>query len=183
MKLPPDAKLVFQGKIFGVYQWEQEMFDGSYETFEVLKRPDTVEVIATSGERIYLTHQSQPNKHDYYGLLGGRVDKGEEPHAAAKRELLEESGMISESWELFKSYQPVHKIDWSIHTYIAKNCKKVSEQKLDAGEKIEVQECNFEEFIEIVLSEKYWGTELALDILRMKDNGTLESFKHMLVSP
>jgi ADP-ribose pyrophosphatase len=179
-KIPPEAKCVFQGKIFSVYHWQQEMFDGSFETFEMLKRPDTVEVIATNGERIFITHQSQPNKHDYFSLLGGRVDEGEEPLAAAKRELLEESGMTSDSWELYKEYQPIHKIEWSVHTYIAKDCRKVAEQKLDVGEKIEVKECTFEEFLDIILSEEYWGTELALDILRMKDNGTLEEFKKKL---
>jgi ADP-ribose pyrophosphatase len=180
MKLPPEAKLVFQGKIFGVYQWQQEMFDGSFETFEMLKRPDTVEVIAVDGKTIYLTYQSQPNKHNFYSLLGGRVDEGEEPLAAAKRELLEESGMEADGWELFTTYQPVAKIDWSIHTYIAKNCRKVAEQKLDVGEKIEVKECLFDEFLDIVLSDTYWGTGLALDILRMKDNGTLDDFKQKL---
>lgn len=37
MKLPPQAKKVFTGQIFDVYQWEQEMYDGSFETFEMLK--------------------------------------------------------------------------------------------------------------------------------------------------
>ena len=176
-KIPTEAKRVFQGLIFDVYQWEQELFDGSYTTFERLKRADTVTVIATSGDKVYLTHQSQPTKPDYYGLLGGRVDAGEEPLEAAKRELLEESGMVSENWELYKTYEPVHKIDWKIYTYIARDCRKVSDQKLDPGEKIEVVECSFDEFIAKTLSEKSWDTELQLDIYRMKEQGTLDTFK------
>ncbi len=38
MKIPPNAKRVFKGIIFDVYQWQQKMFDGSKETFEMLKR-------------------------------------------------------------------------------------------------------------------------------------------------
>ena len=33
MKLPEQAKKVFDGEIFDVYQWDQEMYDGSTETF------------------------------------------------------------------------------------------------------------------------------------------------------
>lgn len=157
------------------------MFDGSFETFEMLKRVNTVEIIATSGDKIYLSHQSQPNKSDFYSLLGGRAEEGEDPLVTAKRELLEESGLSSDKWELLKVSQPMHKIDWEIYTYIAKDCKKVAEQKLDAGEQIEIIECTFDEFIEIVLSDKYWGNELILDVLRMKDKGILEEFKGKLL--
>src|SRR5437868_13556711 len=112
MKIPPEAKLVFSGILFDVYQWQQKMFDGSFETFEMLKRPDTVEIIATNGDKVYMSHQSQPNKANFYSLFGGRKEKGEEPLECAKRELLEESGMSSNNWELYKEYKPLHKIEW-----------------------------------------------------------------------
>lgn len=180
MKIPQNAKRVFKGIIFDVYHWEQEMFDGTTETFEMLKRVNTIEIIATSGDKILLSHQSQPNKHDYYSLFGGRAEENEEPLVTAKRELLEESGLTSKDWELFKTYTPVHKIDWEIHTFIARDCKKVKEQNLDAGEKIEILECTFDEFIELVVSDKYWGSELVVDILKMKDAGSLEEFRKKL---
>ena len=177
MKIPSEAKLVFKGIIFQVYQWQQKMFDGSTETFEMLKRPNTIEVIATSGNKILLTHQSQPNKSDFYSLFGGRGKEGEDPLVTAKRELLEESGLESNDWELFKIFEPTHKIEWSIYTFIARNCKKVSEQSLDPGEKIEIRERTFDEFIQDVLSDKYWGDELILEILKMKTSGKLEEFR------
>lgn len=182
MKLPPQAKKVFTGQIFDVYQWEQEMYDGSYATFEMLKRTGTVDTIAVQGDKIFLAHQSQPTKPNFYSLFGGRVDKNEEYLDTAKRELLEEGGFQSDSWELYKTYQPLHRIDWDVSIFIAKNCKKVSEQKLDVGEKIEIIECTFDEFIEIVLEPKFLGSELVMDILRMKNAGTLDEFKKRLFS-
>lgn len=181
MKIPNDAKRVFKGVIFDVYQWQQKMFDGSTETFEILKRPNTVEVIAIKDGKICLSHQSQPTKSDFYSLFGGRAEEGEDPLVTAKRELLEESGMESESWELYKSYMPLHKMDWTIYTYIAKDCKKVTDIKLDPGEKIETKELKFDKFIEFVLSDKYWGNELVIDVLRMKVEGKLEEFKSKLL--
>ncbi len=44
--IPEQAELKFRGVIFDVYQWPQEMFDGSVETFEMLRRADTVKIIA-----------------------------------------------------------------------------------------------------------------------------------------
>lgn len=180
MRIPPTAKKVFDGVIFDVYQWEQEMFDGSKETFEMLKRPNTIEVIAIEGNKILLSKQSQPNKPEFYSLFGGRANEGEEPLETAKRELLEESGLKSENWELLKTYTPFHKIDWDIYMYIARDCVKIGDQHLDAGEKIEIIKCTFDEFIEIVESDKYWGNELVLDILRMKQSGKLKEFKEKI---
>ena len=178
MKIPTNAKRVFKGIIFDIYQWEQKMFDGNFKTFEMLKRPNTVEIIATRNNKILLSKQSQPNKEDFYSLFGGRQDEDEESLATAKRELLEESGMESQNWELIKTYSPLHKIDWDIYLFIAGNCEKVKDQDLDSGERIKVVEYTFDEFIEIVESDKYWGNELVLDILRMKQDGEkLNEFK------
>jgi ADP-ribose pyrophosphatase len=179
-KIPAHAKKVFTGKIFDVYQWKQTMFDGSTEIFECLKRPNTIEVIATQGEKILMSRQSQPNKHNYLSLFGGRAEKDEPALATAKRELLEESGLESHDWELFKVYEPVHKIDWQVFTYIARNCKQIAEPQLDSGEQIETITCTFEEFIDLVQDDAYWGTEFTLDILKMKQAGTLEEFRKQL---
>lgn len=180
MKIPNDAKRVFKGVIFSVYQWQQKMFDGTYETFEMIKRPNTIEIIATQNNEILMSHQSQPNKHDFYSLFGGRAEENEDPLVTAERELLEESGLVSDDWEFIKSYQPIHKLDWEIYLFVARNCKKVADPKLDPGEKIETIACSFDEFEKIVERDEYWGNELALDILKMKQEGKLEKFKQQL---
>lgn len=177
MKIPPQAKKVFQGTIFSVYQWQQKMFDGSTETFEMIKRLNTIEIIATHGDKVFISRQSQPDKHNYYSLFGGRAEEGEDSLVTAKRELLEESGLESNDWELIKSYQPIHKMDWDIYLFVARDCKKTAEPQLDPGEKIETIECSFEKFVEIVQHDDYWGRELAYDLLKMEKERTLDLFK------
>lgn len=158
------------------------MFDGSKATFEMLKRPDTVQVIAVQNDKILIAHESQPTKADFYTLFGGRTEKGEEPLESAKRELLEESGLESDDWKIWRAYEPIHKIEWTVYTYIARNCKKVTEPKLDPGEKIQVEAVDFERFIEIVTSSRFWGNELAMDILRMKlEPEKLEEFRRKIL--
>lgn len=58
--IPQTAKRVFEGKLFDVYQWDQELFDGKTITFEKLKRPDTVNVIPiTTDGQIVISEQEQ----------------------------------------------------------------------------------------------------------------------------
>ena len=59
--IPRHAKRVFKGEIFEVYQWPQEMFDGSIKTFEMVRRPDTVATIAVIEDKIIVLEEEQPN--------------------------------------------------------------------------------------------------------------------------
>lgn len=177
MLIPKTAQQVFKGLIFDVYQWPQKQFDGSTRTFEALKRPNTVQVIATQGDKILLAKEQQPTKGPCFTLLGGRQEPGEKPLEAAQRELLEESGLMSDDWELLKTYEPIHKMEWLIYLYVARNCQRVQEQQLDPGEKITVKQLSFDEFIKRVIGKNFWGKELALDILKMKVEGKLAAFQ------
>ena len=108
------------------------------------------------------------------------MDEGEEPLEAAKRELKEEGGLASENWELYDTFEPMAKFDWNMYLFIARNCKKVAGQHLDAGEKIELMEVSFDEFVQIVQSKEFWGKELALHLFRLEKEGKLNEFKHRL---
>jgi hypothetical protein len=55
-----------------------------------------------------------------------------------------------------------------ISRYIARNCKKVSEQKLDSGEKIILKPVNFSEFMDIIVDENFHSIDVTTDVLRMK---------------
>ena len=181
MKLPSTAKRVFKGIIFDVYQWEQEMYDGSTATFEALKRPGTIQIIPTAEGHVLLSYEEQPTHPLTYSLLGGRQEPNEDPIVTAKRELLEESGLVSNDWELLKVYENQGKIEWPLYLFAARNCKKVAEPHLDAGEKIEVKKVTFEQFLKIVTAENFWGQHIANDILRLRlDKTALAAFKKHL---
>lgn len=171
--IPDHAKLVFKGKLFDTYQWEQEMFDGSTETFEKLKRPDTVVVFPVLDDgRIILTEQEQPGKAPFMGATGGRVDEGEDILTAAKRELLEESGYEAEEFILWDSQHPTSKIEWVVYTFIAKGLKKVADLHLDAGEKIKLKPVTFEELTEIATNrhDKFYEKEVIIKFFEAKLN-------------
>jgi len=147
--IPDGATKVFGGKIFDIYQWQQKMFDGSEETFEMLKRPDTANVICVKDGKIIVLKQSQPNSPgEFLGFPGGRSDEGESPLTAAKREVLEEIGMTFKTWKLLDVVQPLQKIEWFIYTYLATDFETETDTHHDSGEKIEMQSMSFEEVLE-----------------------------------
>lgn len=159
--IPDNAKKVFDGVLFDVYQWEQELFDGTKTLFEKLKRPDTVVVFPVLDDgKIILTEQEQPGKEPFIGATGGRVDEGEDILEAAKRELLEESGYEASEFILWDAQHPTSKIDWVVYTFIAKGLKKVSDMNLDAGEKITLKFVNLDEFIEIAINKNFVEKEI-----------------------
>ncbi len=164
--IPEDAKKIFKGKLFDVYQWEQELFDGTKTTFEKLKRPDTVVVFAVLDDgKILLTEQEQPGKDPFIGATGGRVDEGEDVLSAAKRELLEESGYEAKEFILWDAQHPVGKVDWVVYTFIAKGLKKVADLNLDAGEKIKLLTVTLDEFIDIATTNKNFEEKEIIPIL------------------
>jgi ADP-ribose pyrophosphatase len=168
-KIPKKAKRVFKGVIFEVWQWKQKMFDGSYEVFEKLKRPDTVNIVPVAGNKIMILKQRQPDwKSDKVCVPGGRIDSDEKPLEAAKRELLEETGMVSKDWKLWKEINPSGKTIWTVYTFIACNCTKKQKAELDAGEKIKTKLITFDEFLQLADEPTFYESELKFSLLRAR---------------
>jgi ADP-ribose pyrophosphatase YjhB (NUDIX family) len=167
--IPENAKKVFKGKIFDVYQWEQEMYDGSNSTFEKLKRPDTVVIFPILPDgKILLLEQEQPGREAFLGTPGGRVDEGENILDAIKRELLEETGYEAEEFFLWDAQQPVSKIEWAVYTFIAKGLRKVAEMNPDSGEKIKLMPVSFDDLINIAADNKFSEREVVTKFIEAK---------------
>lgn len=162
--LPKNAERVFKGMIFDVYQWKQELYDGTFTTFEMLKRPDTVKVIPVKDGKLLVQEQEQPTLGFFYDFPGGRHDvEAETELQAAQRELLEETGMRFKTWKLIAVVQPQVKIDWLVYTFVATNFIDQTAQTLDAGEKIKNELKDFAEVKELIKNPD--SRHLAKDIL------------------
>src|SRR3989344_126060 len=153
--IPEDAKRVFQGVISDIYQWKQEMFDGTKRTFEKIKRLDSVVVFPVLPDgKIILSEQEQSGRLDsFWGTPGGRIERGEDALSAAKRELLEETGYEADEFVLWTSQQPYAQTDWVSYIFIAKGLKKVGDMDLDGGEKIKLFSVTLDELVDKVISE------------------------------
>ncbi|HSD98445.1 MAG TPA: NUDIX hydrolase [Patescibacteria group bacterium] len=173
--IPENAKKVFSGILFDVYQWEQVQFDGSIKTFEKVKRRDTVGILAITPEKkILLLEQEQPGTKPFVGTPGGIIDENEDVFEAAQRELLEETGYASNDWKLFEAVQPLSKIDWALFTFVAQDCKKIQDPSLDSGEKVKPKEVTWNEFLQVLLDDSFRDHELILKSLKTLRQGNGE---------
>ncbi len=101
----PDWRKEFTKEVF-----REERFDektGLKYTWIDLERESVHQVAATvifDGEKVLLVRHSTHSKHieNAYGLPGGKVDSGETPRQAARRELEEETSLIASEDDLVK---------------------------------------------------------------------------------
>lgn len=98
------SKKVYEGKVFEVLKDEIELFDGEKTLIrgrDVVVHPGGVVIVAQKADgKILLVKQYRyPIKIVEYELPAGRLEKGEDPLLAAKRELLEETGYSAQNWE------------------------------------------------------------------------------------
>jgi len=109
--------------------------------YYVLEYPDWINVIAiTEGGKMIMERQYRHAVgKTAYEIPCGVIEKGEDPLAAAKRELQEETGYGDGEWTLLMSGNPnPGSMSNSCYSFLATNVRKVSGQNLDATEDIQV---------------------------------------------
>ncbi|MGE5541230.1 MAG: NUDIX hydrolase [Bacillota bacterium] len=161
--IPPHAIRVFEGKIFEIYQWEQELFDGTTTIFEKAKRThDSVVAIPILPDgKLLITEDEQPGRAKLVTFPGGQMDTDEDPQAAVLRELEEETGYTSSDISYWFGFQPEAKVDYAVYFFIARNCVPDGEIHHDAGERIKVRTVTLDELIELSDEPRFQNTALA----------------------
>jgi ADP-ribose pyrophosphatase len=96
MTLAPDSsRVVYRGRLLGltVERW------GAYER-EIVEHPGAIAVVAVGvDEVVTLVRQlREPARKELVELPAGKLEPGEEPLAAARRELAEETGLRGGRW-------------------------------------------------------------------------------------
>ncbi len=179
VKIPKEAKKVFEGILYDTYHWEQELFDGSFKTFEKVFRLPAAKAFVVIEDKIIMLKEEQPHREPFNSLPGGMVERNETPKETIKKELLEELGMVAENIELWNIFGRSGSVCWNTYYFIAKGCKKISEPKLEAGEKNEPYKVSFEELLKEVQKDDYIDKILAYQFSRMSPE-KLDEFKRKL---
>lgn len=142
----------------------------SIDDFYTITIPDAAAIVAvTEDEKIVLKREY---KHATGEVLievpAGMFEPNEtDGLEVAKRELLEETGYTSDNWTYFRdTVESSSKLSNRMYIYLAQNCKKVSGQKLDATEELDVLVVDMEEVIEMVMCNEIKCNSSAHGILR-----------------
>ena len=94
---------------------------------------------------------------------------------------MEETGYVSDDWELWFEKEQNGKLIWPFYFYIARNYVYKQDQKLDSGEKIEPYYVSFTEFLNLVENKDFRLAELRLPITLIKSNKSeTEKFYNLL---
>ena len=99
----------------------------------------------------------------------GTFEEGEtDGLSVAKRELLEETGYISEDWQyLGATVESSAKLTNYMHIYFANHCRKVSGQHLDATEELDVLLVPLGQAVDMVMDNEICCNSSAHGILRV----------------
>lgn len=134
------------------------------DEYYVLEFPDWVNTIAiTKDGKFVLVRQYR------YGigktvdeLCAGVIDKGETPLEAAQRELMEETGFGGGKWQEWMQISANPSSHTNIvHSFLATDVEKISDQHLDRGEDIEVRIFTRDEMLELLRNGEMWQSVMA----------------------
>ena len=144
--------------------------DGSeISDFYTVTIPDAVLVAAfTTDNQIILKREYRfACGADVIECPAGMVENGEDPLTTAKRELLEETGYSSDQWTwLGPTWESTSKLTNHMWLFMARECRRVSSQHLDANERVDVLKMTIEEAVDMVMENQINANSSAHAILK-----------------
>jgi len=153
------SKIVFDHRWYKVCQEKVEVTPGKiYDDYFMGIFQNIVLIVAiTKDNKILFVRQY---KHGAGEILlevpAGYIDNKETPLKTAKRELLEETGFVSNKWYKLGFYfsNPTKERGNGIYIYLAENAKSIGKSKIDDMENIEVQLIGIEDVIRMIKKNK-----------------------------
>ena len=134
-----------------------------------------INVIALNEDGNFLILKSYKHGigHSNWQVLGGYIDPGEEALMAAKREMLEETGMVSEHWEHLGMYiVDANRRASEANFFLAQDCRQITEPNNDDLEDYSIHWHTREEVEEALFNGDMCGmsyaSALALALLKLK---------------
>lgn len=164
-----DSKLVFDGKVVKLYKDSIELPTGQKSFREIVKHSGGVVILAYKENKILLVKQFRyPMKEVLYELPAGKLEYGEDPFEAAKRELEEETGYCAGKWtDLGFVYTSPGYSDEKLYLYKAEDLN-YTHRHPDEGEILEPLEIEEKEVIAMIGNGKINDAKTLCALLRAK---------------
>jgi len=151
------SKRVYKGPVFSVFtDYVQE---GEYRgRRDVIRHPGSIVVLGVEDESVRDPRLLLERQYRHvvgariWELCAGRIDPGETRLAAAKRELLEETGYTARNWRLaFRFYASPGFLDEQMHVFVASGLVRGEAQPED-DEQITTELVSLSRAMEMVMN-------------------------------
>ncbi len=165
-----DSEKIFSGKVITVYKDTVSLENGATAYREVVRHGGGAGVIAIdeSGD-VYLVRQFRyALGKELIEIPAGKLEKGEDPFLAAKRELTEETGVVAQDYKELGTVIPTcGYCDEVIYIYAAKNLEH-TQQNPDEDEFVSVFKVPLEEAVQMVMSGEITDSKTVAAVLKLK---------------
>jgi ADP-ribose pyrophosphatase len=164
------SRVAYKGPVFTVTTDQVDEPGGIRARRDVIRHSGSIVVLAVDDEkaepRILLERQYRHAANSLmWELPAGRIDPGENPLAAAKRELLEETGYTARTWKkILYFYVSPGFLDETMTIYLARGLR-AGEAQPEADEKIAIRFFDLPDAVEMAMSNRIRDAKTICGIL------------------
>jgi ADP-ribose pyrophosphatase len=170
------SKLAYKGRVVNVYADTVEEPNGLIFKRDVIRHNGSVVILAIDesvdpkNPTIILERQYRHAVGEFLlELPAGRIEPNEPPLAAAKREMIEETGYRAKSWtRLTKYFASPGFLGESMHIYLARDIR-AGEAQPEADEQIEIRRISFSDAMDLVASGKIHDGKTLIGLLLLQE--------------
>ncbi len=172
------SERLFETPYFALRSDKLRLPDGAIkDPYYVVERPDAAIIfpLTKEGDAVLVRQYRPPLDRMELGLPAGLVEEGEKPEAAARRELLEETGYSGGEWEELGSLasSPSLKDNWA-YLFLARSVEEVAAPDPDEHELVEVVKVSVGELLGLIQSGQIVSSSgvaaIMLALERLKDS-------------
>ena len=163
-----DSKKIFDGKIVKLFVDTVELPDGQRAIREIVRHPGAVCVlpITDEGEVIMVKQFRYPFSEVLLEIPAGKLEPGEDPYEAVKRELEEESGAVAGKIEhIGELYTTVAIFDEKIQVYLASELTFINSHP-DEDEFLEVTKIPLDTLVDMVMNGEITDSKTQIGVLK-----------------
>lgn len=163
-----DARVVYRNPWITVTEFAVIRPDGTPGIYGVVDPGPNASVVALDADgQVWLAREYVYPVHDYVlKIASGKVEDGEEPRAAARRELAEELGIVAERWTPLGAYFTSSGVSpQTSHLYLARDLT-IGEARREGTEDIERRRMPLRAAVEASLGGEIRDATAALALLR-----------------
>jgi ADP-ribose pyrophosphatase len=165
---PVKQDYIYKGKIVNLRVDDALLPNGTTAKREIVEHPGGVCVAALTdnNELMFVEQFRYPYFEVVLELPAGKLEYGEDPFEAGKRELKEETGATAAEYEdLGKLYPTPGYCGEIIHMYLAKKLS-FGEQNLDSDEFLEVKKIPLERAFQMVMNNELRDSKTQVGIVK-----------------